>query len=143
MKNISLSELESLITERVLCDRLINPRTGQYRYQFKYSEALKQTSFATGDILIDQGLNKDFWARIRGKRIYLFYLPLNRIALEVGVITEKAENNKRKRLEIRFIGYRGKFPPETIADLIELLEESSRKYRERSIYGKNHQRKIR
>ncbi len=136
MTNISLSELESLVTERVLCDRLINPVNHQYCYQFKYSEALKQTAFALDDILIERGLNKTFWARPRGNRLYLFYLPLNRIALEVGIVTDDAGNNKRKRFKMQFVGYRGKFPPETLADVVVILEESSRKYHER----KNHDR---
>ena len=140
MKNVSLSELESLVTERVICERLINPRTAQYRCQFKYSEALKQTTFALDDILVERGLNKDFWARIRGKRLYLFYLPLNRIAIEVGIVTDDAGNGKRKRFEMQFVGYRGKFPPNTIADLIKILEESSRKYQERRKHGRNYQR---
>ncbi|MDO4752793.1 MAG: hypothetical protein Q4A36_00955 [Candidatus Saccharibacteria bacterium] len=94
--------------------------------------------YALDDILVERGLNKDFWARVRGKRLYLFYLPLNRIAIEAGIVTDKAEKDLRKRFEMQFIGYRGKFPPETIADLIEILEESSRKYKERRNYGRNH-----
>lgn len=144
MKNISLSELESLVTGRVLCDRLVNPRTHQYITRYEYQTALEQAMFALDDILIDRGLNKDFWARIRGNRLYLFYLPLKRIAIEVGVVTDAAEKNLRKNFRMQFIGYRGKFPPETIADLIVILEDSSRRRRlERNKYDRNHSHKIR
>lgn len=144
MKNISLSELESLVTERVLCDRLINPRTHQYITRHKYQTALEQTMYALDDILIDRGMNKEFWARTRGDRLYLFYLPLKRIAIEVGIVTDLAEKNLCKNFRMQFVGYRGKFPPETIADLIAILEDSSRKRcLERSKYDRNHSRKIR
>ncbi len=139
MKNISLRELEVLTTTRVVCDRFVTHKR-QYITKYRYLEVLEQATYALDDILVERGLNKDFWARVRGKRLYLFYLPLNRIAIEAGVVTDEAENGLRKRFELRFIGYRGKFPPNTIADLIEILEESSRKYKERSKYGRNHQR---
>ncbi|RYC74370.1 hypothetical protein [Candidatus Nanosyncoccus alces] len=142
MKNISLRELETLTTTRVVCDRFAT-RKGRYITKYRYLEVLEQTMYALDDILVDRGLNKDFWARVRGKRLYLFYLPLNRIAIEVGIVTDEAEDGFRKRFEMQFVGYRGKFPPETIADLIEILEESSRKYQERRSYDRNHQRKIR
>lgn len=142
MKNISLRELEALTTARVVCDRFAT-RKGRYITKYRYLEALEQAMYALDDILVDRGLNKDFWARVRGKRLYLFYLPLNRIAIEAGIVTDEAENDLRKRFEMQFVGYRGKFPPETIADLIEILEESSRKYQERRSYDRNYQRKIR
>lgn len=137
MKNISLRELEVLTTARVVCDRFVTHRK-QYITKYRYLEVLEQAMYALDDILVERGLNKDFWARVRGKRLYLFYLPLNRIAIEAGIVTDKAEKDLRKRFEMQFIGYRGKFPPETIADLIEILEESSRKYKERRNYGRNH-----
>lgn len=142
MKNISLRELEVLTTTRVVCDRFVTHRK-QYITKYRYLEVLEQAMYALDDILVERGLNKDFWARVRGKRLYLFYLPLNRIAIEAGIVTNEAENGLRKRFEMRFVGYRGKFPPETIADLIEILEESTRKYQERRKYDRNHQRKIR
>jgi len=144
MKNISLSELESLVTERVLCERLVDPVTNKRVYQFKYQTALELAMFTLDNLLVEKGLNRDFWARIRGKRLYLFYLPQRRIAMEVGVITDDSENDLRRRFRIEFIGYRGKFPPKTIADLISILEESNRKRNlNRSNYDRNHQRKIR
>ena len=137
MKNISLRELEVLTTTRVVCDRFATHKK-QYITKYRYLEVLEQAMYALDDILVDRGLNKAFWARVRGKRLYLFYLPLNRIAIEAGVVTDEAENGLRKRFELRFIGYRGKFPPKTIADLIEILDESSRKYHETSNNGRNH-----
>ena len=142
MKNISLRELEVLTTTRVVCDRFAT-RKRQPITEYRYLEALEQATYALDDILVERGLNKDFWARVRGKRLYLFYLPLNRIAIEAGIVTDEAENGLRKRFELRFIGYRGKFPPNTIADLIEILEESSRKYKDRSKYGRNNKCQIR
>ena len=136
MKNISLRELEVLTTTRVVCNRFATHR--KYITKYQYLEALEQAMYALDDLLVERGLNKTFWARVRGKRLYLFYLPLNRIAIEAGIVTDEAEDGLRKRFEMRFIGYRGKFPPKTIADLIEILEESSRKYRERRNYGRNH-----
>ena len=137
MKNISLRELEVLTTTRVVCNRFATRRK-QYITKYRYLEVLEQAMYALDDLLVERGLNKTFWARVRGKRLYLFYLPLNRIAVEAGIVTDEAEDGLRKRFEMRFIGYRGKFPPETIADLIEILEESSRKYKERRNYGRNH-----
>ena len=137
MKNISLRELEILTTTRVVCDRFVAHKK-KYITKYRYLEVLEQATYALDDILVERGLNKDFWARVRGKRLYLFYLPLNRIAIEAGIVTDEAEDGLRKRFELRFIGYRDKFPPETIADLIELLEDSSRKYKERTKNGRNH-----
>ena len=141
MKNISLRELEVLTTTRVVCDRFATHRK-QYITKYRYLEALEQAMYALDDILVERKLNKAFWARVRGKRLYLFYLPLNRIAIEAGIVTDEADNGLRERFEMQFIGYRGKFPPKTIADLIEILEESSRKYKERRNYGRDHQCKI-
>ena len=137
MKNISLRELEVLTMTRVVCDRFATHKK-QYITKYRYLEVLEQATYALDDILVERGLTKMFWARVRGKRLYLFYLPLNRIAIEAGIVTDEAEDGLRKRFELRFIGYLGKFPPETIADLIEILEESSRKYQERSKNGRNH-----
>ena len=137
MKNISLRELEILTTTRVVCNRFVTHKK-KYITKYRYLEVLEQATYALDDILVERGLNKDFWARVRGKRLYLFYLPLNRIAIEAGIVTDEAEDGLRKHFELRFIGYRGKFPPETIADLIELLEDSSRKYKERTKNGRNH-----
>ena len=94
--------------------------------------------YALDDILVERKLNKAFWARVRGRRLYLFYLPLNRIAIEAGIVTDEADNGLRKRFEMQFVGYRGKFPPKTIADLVEILEESSRRYKERNKNDRNH-----
>lgn len=100
--------------------------------------------FALDDILIERDLNKEFWARIRGDRLFLFYLPQKRIGIEVGVVTDDAGNNLRKNFRMQFVGYRGKFPPETIADLIKILERSNqRRKRQRSQYGKHYKRKTR
>lgn len=142
MKNISLRELEVLTTTRVVCDRFATHKK-QYITKYRYLEALEQAMYALDDILVERKLNKTFWARVRGKRLYLFYLPLNRIAIEAGIVTDEADNDLCRRFEMRFIGYRGKFPPKTIADLVEILEESSRRYKERSKYDRNHLRQIR
>ena len=143
MKNISLSELESLVTERVLCERLVSSGTHQFRCQFRYLEVLEQAMYALDDILVERDMNSFFWARIRGKRLYLFYLPLNRIAIEAGIVTDDAGQGLRKRFRMQFVGYRGKFPPKTIADLIEILESSSRKHKqERSKYDRDYQRRV-
>ncbi len=52
--------------------------------------------FALDNILIERGLNKEFWVRIRGDRLFLFYLPLKRIGIEVRTVTDDAGNNLRK-----------------------------------------------
>ena len=142
MKNISLRELEVLTTTRVVCDRFATHRK-QCITKYRYLEALEQAMYALDDILVERKLNKAFWARVRGKRLYLFYLPLNRIAIEAGIVTDEADNGLRRRFEMRFIGYRGKFPPKTIADLVEILEESSRRYKERNRYDRNYPHQIR
>lgn len=85
--------------------------------------------------------NKEFWARIRGDRLFLFYLPLKRIGIEVRTVADDAGNNLRKNFYMQFIDCRGKVLSKTIADLIEILEESSQQYqRKRSQYEQHHQR---
>lgn len=139
--NISLKSLELATTLRVLSDRLIDRKSCQYKTTYHYREVLEQCMFALDDILIERGLNKEFWARIRGDRLFLFYLPLKRIGIEVGIVTDDAGNNLRKNFYMQFIGYRGKVPPKTIADLIEILEESSQRHqRKRNQYEQHHQR---
>lgn len=139
MKNISLSELEALTTTRVLSERLIDHKTKQHKLKYSYAEALEQTMFALDDILVEREMNEFFWARIRGNRLYLFCLPLKRIAIEVGIVTDRTEDGLCCRLRTQFIGYRGKIPPATIADLIEILEYSSHKRKlERSKNGRNY-----
>ena len=141
MKNISLRELEVLTTTRVVCDRFATHRK-QYITKYRYLEALEYATRALDDILVDHKLNKLFWARVRGKRLYLFYLPLNRIAIEAGIVTDEVDDELRKNFRLQFIGYRGKFPPETLAELINIIEKSSQK-RERNNYGQNYLRRIR
>ncbi|MBQ3296954.1 hypothetical protein IJH01_02415, partial [Candidatus Saccharibacteria bacterium] len=96
MKNISLRELEILTTTRVVCNRFVTHKK-KYITKYRYLEVLEQATYALDDILVERGLNKDFWARVRGKRLYLFYLPLNRIAIEAGIVTDEAEDGLRKR----------------------------------------------
>ena len=141
MKNISLRELEVLTTTRVVCDRFATHRK-QYITKYRYLEALEYAMRALDDILVDRKLNKLFWARVRGKRLYLFYLPLNRIAIEAGIVTDKVDDELRKNFRLQFIGYRGKFPPETLAELIDIIEKSNQK-RERNNHGQNYLRQIR
>ena len=130
MKNISLRELEALTTTRVVCDHIATHRK-QYITKYRYLETLEQAMRALNDILVDRKLNKAFWSRIRGKRLYLFYLPLNRIAIEAGIVTDEVNDEFRKNFRLQFIGYRGKFPPETLAELINIIEKFSQK-RERN-----------
>ena len=141
MKNISLRELEVLTTTRVVCDHFATHKK-QYITKYRYLEALEQAMRALDDILVDCKLNKLFWARVRGKRLYLFYLPLNRIAIEAGIVTDKVDDEFRKNFRLQFIGYRGKFPPETLAELINIIEKSSQK-RERNHHDQNHLHQIR
>ena len=141
MKNISLRELEALTTTRVACDYFAAHRK-QYITKYRYLEALEYAMRALDDILVDRKLNKLFWARVRGKRLYLFYLPLNRIAIEAGIVTDKVDDELRKNFRLQFIGYRGKFPPETLAELIDIIEKSNQK-RERNNHGQNYLRRIR
>ena len=129
MKNISLRELEALTTTRVVCDYFATHKK-HYITKFRYLEALEYAMRALDNILVDRKLNKLFWARVRGKRLYLFYLPLNRI------------DELRKNFRLQFIGYRGKFPPETLAELIDIIEKSSQKH-ERNNHGQNYLRRIR
>lgn len=141
MKNISLRELETLTTTRVSCGYFATHRK-QYITKYRYLEALEYAMRALDDILVDCKLNKLFWARVRGKRLYLFYLPLNRIAIEAGIVTDKIDDEFCKNFRLQFIGYRGKFPPETLAELIDIIEKSNQK-RERNNHGQNYLRRIR
>ena len=141
MKNISLRELEALTTTRVACDYFATHKK-QYITKYRYLEALEYSMRALDDILVDRKLNKLFWARVRGKRLYLFYLPLNRIAIEAGIVTDEVDDEFRKNFRLQFIGYRGKFPPETLAELINIIENSNQK-RERNNHGQNYLRRIR
>ena len=139
--NISLKSLELATTLRVLSNRLVDRKSCQYKTAYYYREVLEQCMFALDNILIERGLNKEFWARIRGDRLFLFYLPLKRIDIEVKTVSDDAGNNLRKNFYMQLIGCRGKVPPKTIADLIEILEESSQQYqRKRSQYEQHHQR---
>ena len=140
MNNISLRELEVLTTTRVVCNHFATHRK-QYITKYRYLEALEQAMRALDEILVDRKLNKTFWARIRGKRLYLFYLPLNRIAIEAGIVTDKVDKEYHKNFELRFIGYKGKFPPKTTTELIDIIEKSNKK-RERNNYDQNHLRQI-
>ncbi len=124
-REIRLSELETLTTTRVLCERLINYQDGSCRLDFDYKEAEEQCMYALDDILVEMGLNDIFWARLRGKRLFLFYLPQKRIATEVGIVTDKAPSGRRCRFRMQFVGYKGKILPNTISGLIQLLERTS------------------
>ncbi len=137
-KDIVLGELEMLVTTKVLAERMIEPRTKRCRIHYRYSEILLQCMFALDDILIERKLNKIIWPRIRGNRLYLFYLPTNRIAIEVGVVTDEARNKLRKNFRMQLIGYRGKFPPKTLSGLIQIIDKSNkRQNKERSHHDRS------
>ncbi len=94
--------------------------------------------FALDDILVERELNEIIWPRIRGNRLYLFYLPPNRIAIEVGIVTDEARNKLRKNFRMQLIGYRGKFPPKTLSGLIQIIDKSNkRQNKERSHHDRS------
>lgn len=142
LKSFNLEEVEALVTTRVLTERLINPKDNTFMRFYSYNEALFQCMYVLNDILLERGLNHDYWARVRKNRLFLFYLPLKRIAMEVGVVTDGSNRFGRSRFQMQFVGYKGKFLPETAAELIEILLKTSAGQHRRK-YDKDHRNQTR
>lgn len=115
MRNITVQEFQATVTTRVLLDRLVDQ--GVLRTKFRYDDALSQSIYACNDVFTAIGINSELWARIRGKRAYVFHEPTNRIAAELGVLTDDAGDGRRCNLRIELIGKRGKALPITIGDI--------------------------
>ena len=101
MKNISLRELEILTTTRVVCNRFVTHKK-KYITKYRYLEVLEQATYALDDILVERGLNKDFWARVRGKRLYLFYLPLNCAFSALAYVAREPGEHLGKRRAVMY-----------------------------------------
>lgn len=139
-KDIATHELEALVTTRVLCDRMRDPRNLGFLIAYPYADIQQQSIFALDDILVEHDLNTELWARRRGKRVYLFYLPSNRIAAEVGIITDRDGYGRHTRFRMELFGYKGRALPETLADLVIEQLERDHKQERKNYYG-NYQSK--
>lgn len=118
IRNLSIPEFEAMITQRVLCDRLIDRRTGALRELFTYDELLAQGVFAANDILKEIGINREAWIRVRGRRAYMFHERTNRIMAELGVVSDAAERGLRKRPRFVLLGKKGVIKSPTVGDLV-------------------------
>lgn len=121
LRNITLEEFEAAVTMRVLLDRMVEPHMrSASRILYTYDDALTQSVFAANDILIQLGINRELWTRVRGKRAYIFHEPTRRIVAELGIDTESVGTRQiyRRRLRVVLVGKRGlAFKDPTIGDL--------------------------
>ena len=135
MNNLTIKEFESIATARVVLDELKEPYGDTYVVDFPYRLALAACQTTLCRLLIEKNLNKIFWPRVRGNRIFLFYLPKKKVAAEVGVITDESKGTLRKRFRVELIGYKGAAMPETFADLIEAIDHPKHFINKRRKYG--------
>ncbi len=118
LRNITIAEFESMITGRVLCDRLVERQTRAPRATFTYEELLTQGVFAANDVLKEIGINREAWIRVRGRRAYMFHEQTNRIMAELGVVSDAAGGGLRKRPRFVLLGKRGVMKSPTVGDLV-------------------------
>lgn len=135
MNNLKIKELESITTTRVVLDELKESYSGSYVVDFPYRLAVAACQTTLCRLLIEKNLNKIFWPRVRGNRIFLFYLPKKKVAAEVGIITDESKGTLRKRFRAELIGYKGAAMPETFADLIEAIDRPKHFANKRRKYG--------
>lgn len=119
LKNLTISEFEAMVTTRVLAgSRMRDRRTGAFRSEYPYNEILATATYAANDVLKEIGANRDLWCMMRGRRTYIFHMQTKRIAGELGIVTDNAENGYRKRFRAIVLDRRGYTKQPTLGDLI-------------------------
>jgi len=117
IRNPTIREFEAIVTQRVLLDRLVDKQR-VLRTRYSFDEARTAVYFTCNDFLKEIGASRDLWVRSRGRRLYMFHEPTNRIVAEVGVITDEAEHGMRRRLRVELFGKKGRGLLPTIGDVI-------------------------
>lgn len=116
MRNLTIKELEIMITERVLCDKL--SRSNSVRQEFTKKELFYAGLYAVNDIFRDYRLNSEIWARIRGEKVFLFHERSRRLLAELVVDIELSEDNMARRPYYLLLNKRGYLKEKSIADLL-------------------------
>lgn len=118
LKNLTISEFEAIVTTRVLAEnRLRDKYTGAYRTRYSYSDAQKAATYVANDIFKEIGISDDLWCMVRRRRTYIFHMPTNRIAAELGIVTDDAGNGERKHLRVVVLDRKGYTKYATIGDM--------------------------
>ena len=113
IKNILITELENIITIRILGARTIGVEI------FKQEKLIKQALFAANDILKECGLNSELWFRERKNKVFLFNEANRRILAELQIDGEYSSNNSIiRKPKIILLGRRGFLKEKTVGDLI-------------------------
>lgn len=117
VRNLKIHELEALITERVLCDKL-SGKSRIIKERFTRKELLQQGLYALNDLIRDFGLNDEIWARVRGEKVFLFHERSRRLLTELVVDAEYVGYGIVRRPSYLLLGKWGFLKERTVADLI-------------------------
>ena len=78
MGEITVGEFRQKIINRLYLEKF------RHKNEFNYEELIRETMFISNRISKENKL-EDVWARLCGRRLFLFYRPTNRIVCEIGI----------------------------------------------------------
>jgi|GEM_PF-980869 len=118
LRNLTVPEFEAMLTTRVICERLIDRRSGQKRVF--YDELLQQGVYVATDILKEIGADAwaSTWARTRGNRAALVYSQTRRMMAELALVVDDDGRGGKKNPRFILLSRRGYVRQKTIGDLI-------------------------
>ena len=126
MDNLTIEQFKHKILLRILWLRFLKEEN-----KFNYQKLLKRLVYSANEILKEQKLD-NLWFRFRGERIFLFYIPTNRIVFEV-IIDGNLEDGRISIPDINFIDLKGTLKKSlTLNEIIADMEKKGKKGK----YGK-------
>lgn len=143
-KELTVREFNSIITTRVLLDRL--QMHGKVREEFHYEELVQSTLFALNPLLREYGLG-EIWAikNKYSKRLYLLHSVTKRLVCEVGIVSDRQSDGKCIRPRIVLVNRKEIISPNE--NFIKLVEAAAvprgprRPFTERNQNERNYQRR--
>lgn len=121
MDNLTIEQFKHKILLRILSLKFLKEEN-----KFNYQKLLKRLVYSANEILKEQKLD-NLWFRFRGERIFLFYIPTNRIVFEV-IIDGNLENGRISIPDINFINLKGTLKNSlTLNEIIADIEKLGKK----------------
>lgn len=119
------SEVEAIITTKLLADKTYDIKNKYTRTEFSYSELLRLTGQVINSLFFTDNC-RELRAIERRGRLFVIYVPASRILFEAGVSGEDS-HGLIKRPKVLLFGKRGQLlHNKTMRQMIEKINNSPR-----------------
>lgn len=115
MEEISVSQFEAIVTQRVLYQSMLPSAN---RNGFAPHELISRASFIGSKVLYDYGFGEECQCQLRGVRIFLVHKKNKRIVAEMVLSSDKAENKLCRRPQFYLMSRRGFVKQQKLSKLI-------------------------